>query len=134
MGERLAGLIGTAHHPLWTRDADEQKECFNMPKTTPAWSGQFKREVLAYQATVRCSITAAADHFGVSANSLGEWSRRTETPPGSSPSVGAREETEYQLARSRRENRDGQLRWEIIKKTVGIVSVPSGNTSLRLKL
>ena len=87
--------------------------------------------MLAYPATVGCSVTAAADHFGVSANSLGEWRRRTETPLGTSPSVGAREETEYELTRLRRENRDGQLRWEIIKRAVGIVSVPSGNTPLR---
>lgn len=79
-----------------------RKECFNMPKTKPACSGQFKRDVLAYQAIVGCSITAAADHFGVSANSLGAWRRRTETPLGSSPSVGAREETEYELTRLRR--------------------------------
>jgi len=70
-----------------------------MPKTKPAYTEQFKRDVLAYQASTGCSFKAAAVHFGVSANSMREW----------------------------------QMRCEILKKTVGIFSVPSGNNSLRLK-
>jgi len=104
-----------------------------MPKTKPAYTEQFKRDVLAYQASTGCSFKAAAVHFGVSANSMREWRRRTESPLGGSPSVDARETTEQELTRLRRENREWQMRCEILKKTVGIFSVPSGNDSLRLK-
>ncbi|MEY2878053.1 MAG: hypothetical protein RLZZ15_433, partial [Verrucomicrobiota bacterium] len=36
-----------------------------MPKTKPAYTAEFKREVLAYQASTHSSLQATATHFGV---------------------------------------------------------------------
>ena len=47
-----------------------------MSKTRPAYTEEFKREVLAYQASTGQSQREVAAHFGISANSLREWRRR----------------------------------------------------------
>jgi transposase-like protein len=56
-----------------------------MPKTKPAYTEQFKRDVLAYQASTGCSFKAAAVHFGVSANSMREWRGGAQAAPPGGP-------------------------------------------------
>lgn len=102
-----------------------------MPKTKPSYAAEFKREVLAYQASTNSSLKATAAHFGVSANSLRDWRRRAEAPLGAPQPAVASESPEAELRRLRRENRDLQLRGEILKKTVVIFSAPSGSVTPR---
>jgi transposase len=104
-----------------------------MPKTKPAYTEEFKRDVLAYQASTGNTLKATAAHFGVSANSMREWRHRAVSPLGGSPPGGANETTEQELTRLRRENREWQMRCEILKKTVGIFSAPSASDLLRSK-
>ena len=106
-----------------------QKEPPPVPKTKPSYSPEFKREVLAYQASTGQSQKEAAEHFGISANSLRTWQRRAKAPLGA-PEPGAASETpEAELRRLRRENRVLQMRCEILKKTVGIFRGPSESVS-----
>ena len=98
-----------------------------MPKTKPAYSEEFKREVLAHMASTGQSRNQTATHFGVSANSLREWKRRAGAPLGALPSAVSTESPEAELRRLRKENRELQLRCEILKKTVGIFSGPSSS-------
>ena len=51
-----------------------------MPKTKPSYTAEFKREVLAYQASTGQSQKEVADHFGVTTNSLRTWQRRAQEP------------------------------------------------------
>lgn len=102
-----------------------------MPKTKPAYTTEFKREVLAYQASTHSSLRATATHFGVSANSLRDWRRRAEAPLGAPQPGVASESPEAELRRLRRENRDLLMRCEILKKTVGIFSIPSASVTPR---
>lgn len=102
-----------------------------MPKSKPAYTEEFKREVLAYQASTGQSQREVASHFGVSANSLREWRRRAQAQLGAPEPAAATEDAQAELRRLRRENRELQMRCEILKKTVGIFSSPSGNDSLR---
>ena len=67
-----------------------------MPQTKPAYTEEFKRDVLAYQASTGKSLKETATHFGVSANSMREWRRRVESPLGGSPPVVAKETTEQE--------------------------------------
>lgn len=100
-----------------------------MPKSKPAYSEEFKRQVLAYQASTGQSQKEVATHFGITANSLREWRRRADAPLGAQSPAVATETPEQELARLRRENRELQMRCEILKKTVGIFSAPSGSDS-----
>ena len=102
-----------------------------MPKTKPSYTAECKREVLADQASTASSLKASAAHFGVSANSLRDWRRRAEAPLGAPQPAVASESPEAELRRLRRENRDLLMRCEILKKTVGIFSAPSGSVTLR---
>ena len=102
-----------------------------MPQTKPAYTEEFKRDVLAYQASTGSSLKATAAHFGVTTNSLREWRRRAGSQLGGSQPVRASETPEQELTRLRRENRELQMRCEILKKTVGIFSSASGSDSLR---
>ncbi len=70
-----------------------------------------------------------ADHFGVTTNSLRMWQRRAQAPLGAPVPGVASESSEAELRRLRRENRELQMRCEILKKTVSIFSTPSGNDS-----
>jgi transposase len=112
----------------WTR-----KDIYIVPRTKVTYSEEFKREVLAYQASTGSSFKATAAHFGITANSLREWRRRAASPLGGLPAVAATETPDQELTRLRRENRELQMRCEILKKTVGIFSVPSGNDLPPLK-
>jgi transposase-like protein len=99
-----------------------------VPKTKPAYSPELKREVLGYQASTDQSQKDAAEHLGISANSLRTWQCRAKAPLGA-PEPGAASETpEAELHRLRRENRVLQMRCEIRKK-VGIFSGPSESVS-----
>jgi transposase len=102
-----------------------------MPQTKPAYTEEFKREVLAHMESTGQTLNQAAIHFGVSANSLGEWRRRAGTPLGAVPPVVATESPEAELRRLRKENRELQMRCEILKKTVGIFSGPSSSDTAR---
>ena len=100
-----------------------------MPRTKASYTEEFKREVLADHASTGCTLHATAVHFGVTANSLRAWRRQAAAPLGARPLAGATESAEAELARLRRENRDLQMRCEILKKTVAIFSVASGSDS-----
>lgn len=100
-----------------------------MPKTKPSYPEEFKREVLAHWASTGQSQRQIAAHFGVSENSLREWRRRAQAPLGAPKPGEAVESAEAELQRLRRENRELQMRCEILKKTVGIFSAPSGSDS-----
>ena len=100
-----------------------------MPKTKPAYTEEFKREVLAYQASTGQSQKEVAAHFGVTANSLRDRQRRAQAPLGAPEPAVASESPEAELRRLRRENRELQMRCEILKKTVGIFSGPSGSVT-----
>ncbi len=50
-----------------------EKEPNTMPHTKPAYTDEFKREVLAHMASAGQSLNQTATHFGVSTNSLREW-------------------------------------------------------------
>jgi transposase len=96
-----------------------------MPKTKPAYTEEFKKEVLAYLASGTESLKSVAVHFGVTPNSLREWQRRAQARLGAPGPVVATESAEQELRRLRRENRALQMRCEILKKTVVIFSSPS---------
>ncbi len=98
-----------------------------MSKTRPTYKEEFKREVLAYQASTSQSAEQTARHFGISSHSLRQWQRRAQVPPGAPEPGAAMESPEAELRRLRRENRELQMRCEILKKTVGIFTTPSGN-------
>lgn len=102
-----------------------------MPKTKPTYSEEFKREVLAYQASTGHSQKEVATHFGITTTSLRTWQRRTQAPLGVPESGVAIESPEVELRRLRRENRELQMRCEILKKTVGIFSSPSASDTGR---
>lgn len=104
-----------------------------MPKTNPTYPDEFKREVLAYQASTGSSTRQTAVHFGVSGNSILAWRRRFGAPLGGAPNGNAIESPEQELIRLRRENTQLQMRCEILKKTVSIFSDPSESDMLRLK-
>lgn len=104
-----------------------EKEPNIVPQTKPAYTEEFKREVLAHMASTGQSLNQTATHFGVSANSLREWRRRAGAPLGALPSVVSTESPEAELRRLRKENRELQARCEILKKTVGIFSSPSSS-------
>ena len=87
-----------------------------MPKTKPSYTAEFKREVLAYQASTGQSQKEVADHFGVTTNSLRTWQLRAQAPLGAPEPGVASESPEAELRRLRRENRELQLRCEILKK------------------
>lgn len=80
-----------------------------MPKTKPSYSAEFKREVLAYQASTGQSPKEVADHFGITTNSLRTWQRQAPDPGV------ANESPEAELRRLRRENRELQMSCEILK-------------------
>lgn len=98
-----------------------------MPKKN--YDQEFKREVLAYRERTRESEAAVASHFGIAANTLKYWRRRAEAPLGAPKPGVAREDPHSELRRLRRENERLQMQCEILKKTVGIFSHPSGNAS-----
>ena len=106
-----------------------QKETIAVPKSKPSYSAEFKREVLAYQASTGQSQKEVADHFGITTTSLRTWQRPAQAPLGAPEPGVASESPEAELRRLRRENRELQMRCEILKKTVGIFSTPSGNDS-----
>jgi transposase-like protein len=64
-----------------------EKEPNTVPQTKPAYTEEFKREVIAHMASTGQSLKQTATHFGVSANSLREWrgggggGRRGAGPP-----------------------------------------------------
>ena len=101
-----------------------------MPKTKASYTEEFKREVLAYQASTGCTLHALGVHFGVTTNSLRAW-RKATAPLGAQSADAVKESAEAELVRLRRENRDLQMRCEILKKTVSIFSGPSGSDSPR---
>ena len=98
-----------------------------MPKKT--YAEEFKREVLAYLANTQESEEAVAGHFGIPANTLRYWIRRAEAPLGAPKPGVSTESAQRELLRLRRENQRLQMQCEILKKTVGIFSSPSGNAS-----
>lgn len=102
-----------------------------MPRTKPNYPEQFKREVLAYQDSTGTTTEQTAKHFDVSANSIREWRKRAEAPLGAPQAAEAKESAEAELKRLRRENRELQMRCEILKKTVTIFSTPSADASKR---
>jgi transposase len=102
-----------------------------VPKTKASYTVEFKREVLAYQASTGKSQSEVAIHFGVTANSLRAWQRRAQVPLGAPEPGAASESPEAEVRRLRRENRELQLRCEILKKTVGIFSSPSASDTGR---
>jgi transposase len=104
-----------------------------VPRTKSSYTEEFKQEVLAYHASAGCTLHATAVHFAITANSLRAWRRRAAGPLGARPPGVAAENPQAELVRLRRENRELQLRCEILKKTVGIFSGPSGNDLPSLK-
>ncbi len=48
-----------------------------MPRTKPNHSEPFKREVPASQASTSISTKQSAEHFGVSANRIRDWRKRS---------------------------------------------------------
>ena len=48
----------------------------NMPTTKPAYTEEFKRDVLAYRASTTESQRQTASHFGISTATLRAWQRR----------------------------------------------------------
>jgi transposase-like protein len=91
-----------------------------MPATKPAYTEEFKRDVLAYRASTTESQRQTASHFGITTATLRACQRRAQTPLGASAPVAANESPEQELKRLRRENRVLHTRCEILKKTVGI--------------
>jgi transposase len=108
-----------------------EKEPNTVPQTKPAYTDEYKREVIAHMASTGQSLKQTAAHFGVSANSLREWKRRAGAPLGALPLVASTETPEAELRRLRKENRELQARCEILKKTVGIFSSPSSSDTMR---
>lgn len=102
-----------------------------MPKTKASYTAEFKREVLAYQVSTGQSQKEVATHFGATPTSLREWQRRAQAPLGAPEPGAASESPEAELRRLRRENRELQMRCEILKKTVGIFTSPSASDTGR---
>ena len=100
-----------------------------MPATKPAYTEEFKRDVLDYRASTTESQRQTASHFGITSATLRAWQRRAQTPLGASAPVAATESPEQELRRLRRENRALLMRCEILKKTVGIFSEPTASVS-----
>jgi transposase-like protein len=59
-----------------------EKEPKTVPQTKPAYTEEFKREVIAHMASSGQSLNQTAAHFGVSANSLREWRARRPSCAG----------------------------------------------------
>ena len=96
-----------------------------MAGSSPSYTDEFKKEVLAYWASSQESTKEVAGHFGVSEYSLYHWRKKYGTPRKAELEESAEEE----LRRLRRENRQLRLRCEILKKTVGIFSeAPQSDT------
>jgi transposase-like protein len=106
-----------------------QKESFAVPKSKPPYSEEFKRDVLAYQASTGKTNKEVAAHFGLNRNSLRVWKWRAQAPLGAPEPAISGESLEAEVRRLRFENRDLQMRCEILKKTVHIFSDPSGSGS-----
>jgi transposase len=104
-----------------------------MPATKPAYTEEFKRDVLAYQASTTENQRRTASHFGITPATLRAWQRRAQTPLGASAPVAAMESPEQELRRLRRENRALLMRCEILKKTVGIFSEANARVSRESK-
>jgi transposase-like protein len=113
--------------PLFCRQVagKNRKRNTTVPKAKSAYPEEFKREVLAYQASTGQSQKEVAAHFGISPDSLREWQRRAVAPLGALPPVAALEMPETDWCRLSREHRELQMRCEILKKAVGIFSSPS---------
>ncbi len=96
-----------------------------MARSSPTYTEEFKKEVLAYWASSQERAKEVADHFGVSEYSLYHWRKKYGTPRKGE----VQESTEEELRRLRRENRRLLMRCEILKKTVGIFSeAPENDT------
>jgi transposase len=98
-----------------------------VPKKT--YDQEFKEEVLAYMASARESQEAVASRFGIPANTLRYWQSRAKARLGAPQPGAASESPEAELRRLRRENHRLEMQCEILKKTVGIFSCPSGSAS-----
>lgn len=107
-----------------------QKENKTVPKTKN-YEEEYKREVLAYQASTGQTTKQVARHFGVSPSSLKQWQSRAQVPPGAPQPGVATESPEAELRRLRRENRELQMRCEILKKTVVIFGNPPPSATPR---
>lgn len=104
-----------------------------MPKHRPTYTAEHRNDVLSYHASTGLPVREVAAHFGLSVSSVRTWLRRADAPLGARPNAAASESPEAELQRLRKENRDLQLRCEILKKTVGIFSQPSGSDTGRSK-
>jgi transposase-like protein len=106
-------------------------------KKQPTYTEQFKKDVLAYWADSEKSGLEVAKHFGVSDCSLYTWRKRYGLPQGGkgepSPGRFSDEGLEAENRYLREQLADYQLRCEILKKTLGIVSEPSGTAMKGLK-
>jgi transposase len=102
-----------------------------MAQPKRGYSLEFKKEVLAYMTSLGKTLKETAEHFGVTTTTLRDWRRRLGSPPGATPAAG--ETPEQELRRLRRENRELQMRCEILKKTVGIFSELDTNAAARSK-
>jgi transposase len=72
---------------------------------------------------------AVASRFGIPANTLRYWQDRAKARLGAPQPGPASESPEAELRRLRRENHRLEMQCEILKKTVGIFSCPSGSGS-----
>jgi transposase len=104
-----------------------------MPASKPSYPEEFKREVLAYQASTGSGMKETASHFGILTGSIRAWRLRLGDPLGGTPDAASIESPEQELTRLRRENRELHMRCEILKKTEGIFSDPSVNDMSRPK-
>jgi hypothetical protein len=74
-----------------------EKEPDTVPQTKPAYTDEYKREVIAHMASTGQTLKQTAAHFGV-------------------PPVASTDSPEAELRRLRKENRELQTRCEILKK------------------
>jgi len=115
------------------RHGRNKQENHHVPKHRPTYTAEHRNDVLSYHASTGLPVREVAAHFGLSVSSVRTWLRRADAPLGARPNAAASESPEAELQRLRKENRDLQLRCEILKKTVGIFSQPSGSDTGRSK-
>ena len=94
----------------------------------------FKREAVQNWLSSGKSAEVIAEELGLKANLLYTWKKRfAPADAGGRAAAGAKPgslaDLQAQLEAARRENRHLREQWDILKKTLGILSEPSSNAT-----